>query len=305
VDVARRTAGDVMKNTRPGQEIDPISDYIALPRIPPGRKHAAEVGCRRSGLRPSLRQPTSQARLVPPVTFSGAGTGGVIFRRGSGVPVARCLTHRKVTCRAAAQLYLAPPPQEILEQVDAAPSIAVADVVAGRVNLAQFGAGDAIAHLLIGAGMPDLLAAGGYDQRRRAHLGEVLHEIVGAHVRDEAPDEGRIVRAGLLYEPRDVLGIGALIEALGNCVGQEALKAHLADPRDPGRRVAVLQARRRAEERQRFDAPGVMDRDLLGDVAAGRVADDVRSPCPDEIEELERVTNEMGEREWLLRRRYN
>src|SRR5215472_11624938 len=82
---------------------------------------------------------------------------GVIFRRRSGVPVARCLTHRKLTCRAAAQLYLAPPPQEILEQVDAAPSIAVADVVAGRVNLAQFGAGDAIAHLLIGAGMPDLL----------------------------------------------------------------------------------------------------------------------------------------------------
>ena len=82
----------------------------------------------------------------------------------------------------AAQLCSAPPSQEILEQVDAAPGIAVADVVAGRVDLAQFGAGDAIAHLLIGAGMPDLLAAGSHDQRRRAYLVEVLHEVVRAHV---------------------------------------------------------------------------------------------------------------------------
>src|SRR5262245_47000456 len=140
-----------------------------------------------------------------------------------GVPVARLFDTPQLTCRAAAQPYLAPPPQEILEQVDAAPGIAVADIVAGRVNLAQFGAGNAIAHLLIGAGMTDLLAAGGHDQRRRAHLMKVLHEVVGAHVRDEAPNEGRIVRAGLLYEPSDMLGIGALIEALGNRVGQKAL----------------------------------------------------------------------------------
>src|SRR5712672_2155964 len=95
----------------------------------------------------------------------------------------------------AKQLCSAPPSQEILEQVDAAPSIAVADVVAGRVDPAQFGAGDAIAHLLIGAGMPDLLAAGSHDQRRRAYLVEVLHEVVRAHVQHEAADESRIVGA--------------------------------------------------------------------------------------------------------------
>src|SRR5262245_4325071 len=39
---------------------------------------------------------------------------------------------------ARAQLYSAPPSQEILKQVDATPSIAVADVVATRVDLAQF-----------------------------------------------------------------------------------------------------------------------------------------------------------------------
>src|SRR5204863_7930791 len=117
------------------------------------------------------------------------------------------------------------PLQEILEQVDAASRISVADVVAGRVDFPQFRPGDAIAHLLIGAGMPNLLAASCHDQRRRAYLVEVVHEVVGAHVRDEAPNKGRIIRAGLLDEPFDVLGISALIEALGDCLGQEALKA--------------------------------------------------------------------------------
>ena len=121
----------------------------------------------------------------------------------------------------------------------------------------------------------------------------------------EAANEGRIVGASLLDKPRDVLGIGALIEALGDGVGQEALQPHLADPRDPGRRMAVLQAGRRAEKRQRLDAPGVVDRDLLGHVAASRVADDVRAPCTGEIEELERITDEMGKRERLLRRRHS
>ena len=54
--------------------------------------------------------------------------------------------------------------------------------------------------------------------------------------------------------------------------------------------MAVLQAGRRAEKRQRPDASRMVDRELLGDVAASRVADDVRAPCTDEIEELERVT---------------
>src|SRR6478752_7716182 len=91
-----------------------------------------------------------------------------------------------------ARLCLALPPQEILEQVDAASGISVADIVTGRVNLVQFGAGDAIAHLVIGAGMPNLLAASSHDQRRRAYLVEVVHEVVGAHVRDEAPYKGRV-----------------------------------------------------------------------------------------------------------------
>src|SRR5262245_59077400 len=87
---------------------------------------------------------------------------------------------------------LALPAQEILEQVDTASGISVADVVADRVDLAQFGAGDAIAHLLIGAGIADLLAACSHDQRRRAYLVEVLHEVMRAHVQHEATYEGRI-----------------------------------------------------------------------------------------------------------------
>src|SRR6516165_7771177 len=67
----------------------------------------------------------------PRTVAQGHAIEGVIFGPRSGVPVARCLTHRKLTCGVAAQLCLAPPPQEILEQVDAAPGIAVTDVVAG------------------------------------------------------------------------------------------------------------------------------------------------------------------------------
>jgi hypothetical protein len=56
------------------------------------------------------------------------------------------------------------------------------------VDLDQLGAGDAIAHLLIGAGMPDLLAAASHDQRQRAYLVEVLHEVVRAHVQHETAE---------------------------------------------------------------------------------------------------------------------
>ena len=69
--------------------------------------------------------------------------------------------------------------------------------------------------------------------------------------------------------------------------------------------MAVLQAGRRAEKCQCPDASRMVDRELLGHVAAGRVADDVRVSCTGEIEELERVIHEMGKRERLLRRRHS
>src|SRR5262249_58291048 len=84
--------------------------------------------------------------------------------------------------------------------------------------------------------------------------------------------------------------------------GDGALEGHHADPRYQGRRMAVLQAGRGAEKCQRTDASGMVDRELLGHVAAGRVADDVRARCTGEVEELERVTDELDKRERLLRR---
>jgi hypothetical protein len=52
--------------------------------------------------------------------------------------------------------------------------------------------------------------------RWRAYLVEFLHEVVRAHVQHEAANECRIIGASLLDEQRDVLGIGAPIEALGD-----------------------------------------------------------------------------------------
>src|SRR5581483_11959230 len=94
-------------------------------------------------------------------------------------------------------------------------------------------------------------------------------------VKDEARDEGGVVRTGLFDEPFDQVGIGRRIEPLVNGVGQELLQADFLDLRYPCRRMAVLETRRRPEEGERLDPVRMVYRQLLRYISAGRIADDV------------------------------
>ena len=137
--------------------------------------------------------------------------------------------------------------QEIQQIFDATGSVAVADIMGRRVVKTKLRGRDPVIHLLIDAGVSNPLLAGCDDQRRGLDRRNLVHEIVGAHVKDEAGNEGRVVRSGLLDKPLDQLGIGRGVKSLVDRVGKKLLEADLLDLRYPCRRMTMLEARSRSE----------------------------------------------------------
>src|SRR5450759_5291907 len=89
--------------------------------------------------------------------------------------------------------------REKLQQIGhAAPGIAVADIVSGGIVIDKFGTLDALAHFLVRARMADRLLPRRDDESRAVNAGQLVHEVVSAHVQNEAGHETRVVRARLV-----------------------------------------------------------------------------------------------------------
>jgi hypothetical protein len=80
---------------------------------------------------------------------------------------------------------------------DATGGVAVADVVGRSVVVKEFGARDPLVHLPVGVGVSDLVLACRHDERGSLDRRDLVHEVVRAHVKDKAGDEGWVTRTRL------------------------------------------------------------------------------------------------------------
>ena len=96
----------------------------------------------------------------------------------------------------------------------------------------------------------------------------------------------------------------AVREAVVDRRGEEVAQPLARDARQPGVRLAVLQARRRTEQHQAAHAFGRCHRQVLRHVAAGRVADDVRGLAAEVIQQFAHVLHQPIHRQRRLRRRH-
>ena len=138
--------------------------------------------------------------------------------------------------------------QERHQIFDATGSVAVADVVGRRVVVNEFGALDPLVHLPVGAGVSDLFLARRHDERGSLDRRDLVHEVMRAHVKDKAGDEGSVIRTRLFDEPFDQVRISRRIKPLVNGIGEELLQADFLDLRYPCRRMAIFETGRRPEE---------------------------------------------------------
>src|SRR5439155_16060679 len=108
----------------------------------------------------------------------------------------------------------------------------------------------------------------------------------------------------LVEKPSDEARIGIGREAVGDRLGKKAAQPPRLDLWDPARRLAVLEPRGRAEERKALDPRRPGHRHLLAEIAARRVADEMRALDAEMVEELGDIGHEAIEGERLAPRRH-
>src|SRR5208337_2753408 len=117
-----------------------------------------------------------------------------------------------------------------------------------RVVVKEIGARDPLVHLPVGVVVSDLVLARRHNKRGSLDRRDLVHEVVRAHVKDKAGNEGWVIRTRLFDEPFDQVRINRRNKPLINGIGEELLQADFFDLRYPCRRMAMLETRRRPEE---------------------------------------------------------
>ena len=152
---------------------------------------------------------------------------------------------------------------------------------------------DALQHVGIERYRADRLGAGRHNQRRRLDGVNFVHEIRVGPVADEPREEGEIVLADFVEHPRDQFRIGlADRQTVVDRFTEHRAHAALRRVAQPALALLAFEARRRAEQHEALDPPGMMDRELLRRIAAGRYADDVRGGKLQVVKQLERILHQ-------------
>ena len=116
---------------------------------------------------------------------------------------------------------------------------------------------------------------------------EVVAPVVARHQQYEFADIGRVVLGGFVEKPLDEARID-LVErqAVGDRFGEKGAHASCLNLRDPAGRLTVLEAWGRAEQHQAAHPLALVHRQLLAEIAAGRIADDMGAGAPQMIHQF-------------------